>query len=471
MSWARVRLGLLAVVAVLAVAAVALVAGSKPLAAAAAAPACASSAVGVALLPPGGPYVAGTPFRQNIFQATDNHGRWAGVRYDGFFGFQIISWQAGRVTVLDTFKVNGMSGDPAESARVVGITGSGAVIVDRQSPTRPDSIYHVGYSYQYGKRFPLASQTGWVGWRPTGVSPTGHIAGVALTHHGSYVVEWNGAFSVSTVAADVIGRPSIDQYDDLIWYQSSSTSAAERYRTARGRLGLFSDGAGVPPDVEAVSGRWAWARGSVDSAGIEVFDMAPAVQGSPELVRTLPTGWPVHGAVSGTFVESSFVPEAGPLYFYDSYFDQHRIPHTADNQSSVAIAADGTVAYTGTDGNVRFYRCRLDSTGHEPAGRLYTASATGNSVTITGGGFDPDLPDAPVTVDVYDQTGTKKFLGRYPANQISTNPTASWYKLNRQSFTATFTATPGTHKYCVYGLNLRYGNVNPILFCTTVTVG
>lgn len=471
-SWSRLRAVLIA--GALIATSFVVIAATRPAPAAAAATAsCTTTSANVPLLPPGDPYLV-AEIRQNIFQVTDNHGLWAGIRYNGFFGFQIITWKAGVIHVLDSFKVYGIGGDPSDVARVVGITKSGAVIVDGPSFSDPyDTTRRVGYSYQYGKRFTLAAKSDWVSWTPTSVSPSGHIAGTAHTRHGDFVVEWNGAFSVTTVAGGVIGKPLIDQYDDMIWYRSDETHGifGEVYRTPSGRINTFSDTFGT---ALSGSGRWVWMNYDDNRTGrllTEVYDMAGAAAGAPALVRTGLSGWAVTGAVSGNLITAAAGSYLGPYYFYDAYFDPHRIPATPRDNPSFAVASDGTVAYTGTDGNLRFLRCALSSVGHEPVGRIYAATATGSMVTITGGAYDPDRPDLAINVAIYDETRTKTYIGDLYSGDSSSAAAAVWYKLQQHSFAGSFPATAGVHKYCVYGLNIGFGTVNSQLGCVYVTVG
>jgi len=423
------------------------------------APACTTTPAGISL-PPVNPAFDVPPSAG--LTATDNHGLWAGIRSDSNFNFQVITWRAGSVKVLDTIHYRLMTETPTQNLRVVGITGSGAVIVDSMAPQLGTVTRHIGYAYQYGKRFPLAHRSDWLSWQPTGVSTDGHISGLVRTRTNTFVVDWHGAFSEVAVASGQVQAPLVDGLGDLMWYQTVGNYAAERYLTATGHYGELID-RDQTPYITAAAGRWAW---SSTGSAVDVYDLTQARGGSLLPVRQLHSGWPVAGAASGEFLQSTEVPYLGSYYFYDAYFDSHRVPAAISAVTEAGIADDGTVAFTGTNGSVYFYRCPLNYGAHNPRGLMYRGAVVNGQTVLAGGAFDADDRTAHIQVDLYHDG---KFLVRVTADQ-----TDVWFGHTfgvgpNYRYRYTLTPEPGRHTYCAYGLNLGYGNHNTQLGCTVVT--
>lgn len=423
--------------------------------------------------------------------ATNNRGTWAGVRYAGNSNIQVISWRAGHTTVLDTISYGSGPWDGIYSIKVVGVAADGSVVAAVQDPVVPTDGDTIGLRYQNGHRYVLAHRPGWTDYVPTSVAPDGRVAGEVGSRGSQAVVEWSAVGSGQATVISAVGsgrtvnRPAFDQYGDFIWQADStvgSPSSMIRALTTTGRLISLNGATELSPELSAVAGRYAWA-GVGASEPNAVWDLAAAAglpSGSvlqPVRFFTLDRSASVYaGAPSGAFL-TQFIDVSGAIAYryFDAWGDEHVLPaafhETYESVDRVfGLATDGTIALTTPDGNVRFVTCALSSVGHEPGGRVYTATSSGNSVTITGGGLDPDLPSAPIDIDLYDQSAGKTLVGRYLADQTNTSAAAVWYKLQHHSFSATFTASPGTHTYCLYGINIRYGNINPQLACTTVTV-
>lgn len=473
----RIRAAVVAVLAAAGSLTVALIGAPSPAAAVTAPSGCTIGAPQVPLTKHSvAPFLA--PFA--TLTATNNHGTWAGLRSAGDFTLQVISWRAGRTTVLDTIDYSHVGFDPLNSVQVIGVSDDGSVVVKAKNP-RPVLPQTLGLRYQNGHRYELAHSSAWLRVEPTSVAPDGLIAGEAYARQGGGIVEWTGAGAGKLVMVSTHGaNPLLDQYDDYIWSEARPAPVLSvlRVRTRAGRIFNLGPNEDGYASLQIAAGRYVW--GTVNGSYLALWDLAAGA--------SLPSGATLAAlhiaSVQGSYVRraapsgANFVEEVnGPLRYQDAWGDFHSLPPMffepgdhAYHYPRAGIATDATIAITGTDGNVRFLKCALSSVGHEPVGRLYAARASGNSVTITGGGLDPDLRTAPINVDIYDQTRTKTFVGRYLANQTNTSPDATWYRLSHQSFTATFTTNPGTHKYCAYGLNLRAGSINSALFCTTVTV-
>ncbi len=224
-----------------------------------AAPACQVSTVPNIALAPFPNYLPDLkPFAQ--LTATDNHGLWAGVRYNGQTGFQVIGWRAGRLTVLDSFNYPFAYFDEKESLKVVGITAAGAIIVDAEDPTYDELNRRVLYRYQSGHRFTLGHNGSWTSWQATGVSPDGHVIGLAVVGKTSYVVQWSPSGAPTIIATG--GSPLIDGYDDLIWQPHPTTSPQFDYRTPTGHIGRLQLEYNATPNLVTSAGRWVFADGS-----------------------------------------------------------------------------------------------------------------------------------------------------------------------------------------------------------------
>ncbi|HEX2904045.1 MAG TPA: hypothetical protein VHO01_11375 [Jatrophihabitans sp.] len=427
----------------------------------------------------------GAPFA--ALTATNNRGLWAGVRYAGQGREQVISWQGGHTTVLDTFDF-GATLDEWYSVTVVGVSTAGAVVVAAEDPRAPSLARMLGFRYEGGHRYELAHNPDWISFRPTSVSPDGRVSADVITARFKAVVEWTGPGSGS-IRAVATGQQVIqsgfDQYDDFVWFTGANPPETNRVHAllANGRVIELGGPAAVADGIElrAVAGRYVFGDfgGNASDAIWDLADAAALPVGTVlqpvQLSGPIGVSWVVAGAASGAHVNEFYDWPRQPYFRYtDSWGDSHPMPATFTDYGTVApffgLATDGTIALTTTDGNVRFMRCALNSAGHEPAGRIYTATTSSSAVAITGGALDPDLRTAPIYVDLYELTGRKTFIGRYLANQTNASAAAVWYRLGQHSFTARFTAGAGTHTYCAYGLNIRYGSVNPQLACTTVTV-
>jgi hypothetical protein len=179
-------------------------------------------------------------------------------------------------------------------------------------------------------------------------------------------------------------------------------------------------------------------------------------------------------APSGAFVNAT-APTSRNFGIVDALGDRDPLqpsfkqPWASYDFGVYGIGSDGTVAVTGTDGNVRFHHCALNYARHNPRGTLYPGAVVGGQTVLAGGAWDPDSAGLHPLVDVYDQTTGKTFVGRVSADQADAAFGTANHVAGNHRFRLTLTPASGRHRYCAYALNVGLGNQNPLLGCTTVT--
>ena len=104
-----------------------------------------------------------------------------------------------------------------------------------------------------------------------------------------------------------------------------------------------------------------------------------------------------------------------------------------------------------------------------PQGALDSATAFGDQVLVRGWAVDEDRMTTSVTVHVYAD-------GRPVRGAVADEPDArvpARYPVAgaAHGFAEAVTLAPGTHKVCVFAINIGAGTVNPVLGCRTVTTG
>jgi hypothetical protein len=103
--------------------------------------------------------------------------------------------------------------------------------------------------------------------------------------------------------------------------------------------------------------------------------------------------------------------------------------------------------------------------GGNPVGQLTSAVAGAGVVNVAGWALDPDVLD-PISVHVYiDNTSYGYLANQEVPSLATTNPGQG----TAHGFTAAVPAAPGSHRVCVYGINVSYG-ANALLECRTVVV-
>jgi hypothetical protein len=104
--------------------------------------------------------------------------------------------------------------------------------------------------------------------------------------------------------------------------------------------------------------------------------------------------------------------------------------------------------------------------GPNPVGDVNSATAVPGGFSLSGWGLDPDS-SGPIVVDVYVD-GAYAGNARANGNRPDVGSAYPAYG-SAHGYTTTVPATPGTHRVCVYGINVGAGK-NALLDCTTVTV-
>jgi len=449
---------------------------AKIVAAAATAPACTTSAP-VAALPIG----TSNFLKPTVsLSATNGLGTWAGVRYDGNWTFQVVSWRAGRATVLDTFSYLHSNWDDLRSVRVVGVTGAGAVIVSAQATNSAlTADLRVGLRYQNGHRYVLQSSPIWKSVDPTGVTPDGRVVGLARTQHASQVVEWSaaGVGAVRIVVTDAAHDPVIDAHGNIAYtylYGGAQFSKAVLADGRRVQLGAQALGNPDNGTVSSAAGNYVYGRGGIDSLRWDLTRAGTVTTLFPSHVPQLvwiDASGPAGGLVGGDPPEGF-----GRRLYLDPDGDPHLMPYEFDypqqgqNERPVAIADDGTISFTDPTGHVRFFHCQANPAAHNPRGGLDSAVDIAGTVQIRGAAADPDSPLAPLSIEVFDTTGG---LHTLVARATTTLPSPGLDTALRiagdHGFSAVFHTGLGNRSFCVEALNAGPGSAASIpLGCRTV---
>lgn len=108
-----------------------------------------------------------------------------------------------------------------------------------------------------------------------------------------------------------------------------------------------------------------------------------------------------------------------------------------------------------------------DASEYNPQAVLDTVSAAGGTVSLSGWGFDPDTPGAPIALHVYvdgtflTQIGTGVSRPDVAQARPSAGPASgfAWQGI----------LPAGRHAVCVFAINTGYGTLNPLLGCGQVT--
>jgi len=448
-------------------------------------PACTTSAA-VAALPVS---TRSTPLKPTVsLTATNSRGVWAGVRFDGEWTFQVVSWQAGRATVLDTLSYQNVSFDELRSVRVVGVTAAGAVIVSAQATNRWYEAYvRVGLRYQGGHRYVLQSSPLWKSVDPNGVTPDGRVVGLAQPNPASdatgQVVEWSasGTGSVRVLAPGNARYPVIDGLGDVAYTYTSTDGTAQFSRAvlADGRRLQLGSQSSADPDngiVIGSAGNYVYGQGWGGLMRWDLAGVGAAATGStvhPSQLSSLLGDIEAAGP-SGDLVGAR-PNQASPRFYQDVVGGLHQLPVEFVNlrlgqpQRPVAIAGDGTVSFTDPTGRVRFFHCSVAPIAHNPRGGLDQVVDIAGTVQIRGAAADPDST-GPISVEVYDTTGGQyTLLGQVLADRPSPGLDSALRITGNHGFNVAFRTDPGTRSFCVDALNAGAGILVSVpLGCRTV---
>ncbi|MDQ2837525.1 MAG: hypothetical protein M3Y89_08930 [Actinomycetota bacterium] len=416
--------------------------------------------------------------------ATDGHGLWAGVRFDGGTTFQVISWKAGRTTVLDSFNYANVSYDDLRSVRVVGVSSAGAVVASVQrTDAWVEANRRIGVRYQNGHRTVLKALPGWQSVDPTGVSPDGRISGDIRRQAdgGGQVEQWSATGAVSTVAANHAGSSAIDALGDVGYIYQNNYDEFSLVRLANGRtLHLGGDVSEDPSTSQVAGGSGPYLYGRVENGAVVRWAMTGAsalpAGATVPMSSAQPLNWFTGAGPDGTLVGQNLsgrdLTDRGARLLRDSVGDFHPMP--AEFQASyqdhrpVGIAPDGTLAYTGTDGLVRFYKCTVNPAAHNPRGGLDTAVNIAGTVRITGAAADRDDYNSPLYIEIYDVTYGRRLVAKLITDRPSAGLDKALHISGDHGFAAVIRTTRGTHRYCAYAVNIGPGNANTTLGCLTL---
>jgi hypothetical protein len=103
--------------------------------------------------------------------------------------------------------------------------------------------------------------------------------------------------------------------------------------------------------------------------------------------------------------------------------------------------------------------------GGSPIGQLTDVVGGAGAVTVTGWALDPDVVD-PITVHVYVDSRSYAYTANVEMPSLATSHPGQG---TAHAFTATIPTTAGSHRVCLYGINVSYG-ANTLLECRSVTV-
>lgn len=158
----------------------------------------------------------------------------------------------------------------------------------------------------------------------------------------------------------------------------------------------------------------------------------------------------------------------------------HSTGYVGHGRYTVAILTEGPTRYYGGWGRdtVTGAAQRLMPKGilpsmtdpHLPGGRFDRASAVGSTVSLTGWAADRDAPKTSIPVDVYESSARGLHgIGRFATTVNRPDVTRSTGFAGPHGFGVRFAAADGTHRYCLYAINVGAGG-NASLGCQTVTV-
>jgi hypothetical protein len=104
---------------------------------------------------------------------------------------------------------------------------------------------------------------------------------------------------------------------------------------------------------------------------------------------------------------------------------------------------------------------------HAPVGVLDEVRVEPGRVSVRGWAFDPDAPSAQTQLHAYlDGVQAASLTTGQPRGDVA----AAHGVGPAQGFQASFTASKGSHRLCVYVLNIGPGSANPLLGCRDVVV-
>lgn len=169
----------------------------------------------------------------------------------------------------------------------------------------------------------------------------------------------------------------------------------------------------------------------------------------------------VGGAVQGTVANLSRPDVAAAYGIGDPHGYDVTIPVSSPGPTQVCAYAinEGPGANT-------FIGCRTTTVpGGSPIGVLDSVRGSGSIISVDGWAIDPDTV-APITVHLYVDSA----ISGYPANGVRADIGAAFPGYGAEhGYSAQFSAGPGQHTVCAFGLNVGAGT-NTAYGCKSVTL-
>jgi hypothetical protein len=227
------------------------------------------------------------------------------------------------------------------------------------------TMFYVGFEWLNGRRYQLSHAATWDSYQPTGVSNSGQIVGIARKGHNFAAVTWASAtahYSVLANVGDNVPFPSVDGVGDIVWTNDSGQTWQVRPAgsTVARPLGGLPDGFAI--DITG------------GDRGASVYGRS---QQSDNLVA--PARWviapgttavaPIQLGPEGTNIWINDIGRRGDLVLgIDSPRHLLTVKHAyvtmpsemrpdGGRTTGESIDRSGRVAFTGVDGNVRFFSC------------------------------------------------------------------------------------------------------------------
>lgn len=233
-----------------------------------------------------------------------------------------------------------------------------------------------------------------------------------------------------------------------------------------------------------------------------VYGVEKAGTGSTSLrgckVVAVPTGSPI-GIIDSVIASPGAITVRGwaldpdtassiPLHIYT---DSDGLAFTADaSRPDIALAYPGygdahgyDVTYSAAPGKHTVCVYGIDIAGSganslrgckvvtvptgSPIGIIDSVTVSGGTVTVTGWALDPDTVDS-IPIHIY--TGSSGLAFTADVNRPDIAAAYPAYGANH-GYSASFTAPPGTHTVCVYGIDIAGTGSNSLRGCRVITVG
>jgi hypothetical protein len=150
-------------------------------------------------------------------------------------------------------------------------------------------------------------------------------------------------------------------------------------------------------------------------------------------------------------------PGYGPNHGFDAV-----VPTAAGTHNVCAYAINAT----GTAGDNTLLGCKTITFTGDPIGSLDAATRVTGGITVSGWAIDPDTAGVDIVAVYVDSSGvTTAANGSRP--DIGA---AFWGYGNLHGYTATISASPGTHNVCAWAINVTGAGSNTLLGCRSITV-